>query len=189
MGQRQSRSLKQMRSSNLQKRRGPFFWKQESSHTLSVSGSSDSSGRLETDSSTISFSNDTIPEGIQEYYLKKRRRTNRNGLRWQEDPTGQDWLRHERHWPRDYATLRGTVVAVRGKKWLLVTQVKQLGSDKWHKAPKGAAIPFFYGKTYCLVSTMKAHRRPSMVSFRASCNSNNKQRIVTFAEQVETICI
>uniref|UniRef100_A0A7S3DN44 Uncharacterized protein n=1 Tax=Entomoneis paludosa TaxID=265537 RepID=A0A7S3DN44_9STRA len=115
--------------------------------------------RIRPRGSDHSSTNDDTP--IQEFYLKKRRPgTGRNGLAWQEDPTGQTWLHHGRNWPRDYATVRGTVVTVAPsrshkspKQWLLATHVRQPDETTWTQAPKGAALPLFYSNLYCLVPT------------------------------------
>uniref|UniRef100_A0A6U3BR11 Uncharacterized protein n=1 Tax=Entomoneis paludosa TaxID=265537 RepID=A0A6U3BR11_9STRA len=189
------------------------FHKDESTTTLACSeaaSSTDYSTKLETSSDTSTSSDpqhvqqqpqqpqqSQLPPGIQEFYLKKRRpNATKHGLDWQEDPTGATWLHHGRHWPRDYATIRGRVVVVKGKKWLLATQVKQVHSNHWHQAPKGAAVPFFYGKSYCLVpykryvekSKVPQSRqqeppaRPRVVSFRSPRGSFGKQKSVTFAQ-------
>ena len=105
-------------------------------------------------SSVIRFrDNDTIlPQDIHEFFLKPRKSSMKGGVPWQEDPTGSTWLHHGRHWPRDYASLRGKVVQdAQGRSWLLASYVRQSGETTWRKAPKGAAIPFFYQQTHCLV--------------------------------------
>ena len=98
----------------------------------------------------------SLPPGVEEFYLKRRQHTRQKGVEWHEDPTGRDWLRHARNWPRDYASLRGTTVEVEGKKWLLCTEIRQRDETSWRKAPKGSAIPFKYGKKYCLVRKLPA---------------------------------
>ena len=93
-----------------------------------------------------------LPKGTHEYYLKKRCNSQHlHGIRWVEDPTGETWLHHTRHWPRDWASIRGKPIKVNGRRWLLATQVRQTDDTKWHTAPKGAAIPFHAGDVYCLV--------------------------------------
>merc|ERR1712226_332272 len=108
----------------------------------------------------------------------------RTGLRWFEDPRGDTWLRHGRHWPRDNAIIRGRVITVSSKiqsphhshrqnqnhhnhtkKWLLATHIQQPAAaagngkstkpKKWHKAPKGAALPLQFGHLYHLVPVQK----------------------------------
>ena len=103
----------------------------------------------------------TASTEIKEYYLKKRRPNPcRNGLDWQNDPTGETRLHNNLNWPRDFALIRGRVVTVSGennlqKQWLLATEVKQSHSAKWRKAPKGAALPFFYSNLYVLIENKR----------------------------------
>lgn len=173
MGQQQSHH-KQPSSA---KSRRESFLKQESATSIACSeAASDFSVKLDAVVDS---------QGNYEFYLKKRREGhfNRRGLHWQEDPTGETWLHNGRNWPRDYATLRGKVVTVKGKKWLLATEVKQPGSGSWTKAPKGAAIPFFFRNTYCLVPNKQysGRQRQSIKSTTLA----QKQKLATFAEDLE----
>ena len=70
---------------------------------------------------------------------------------WRADPTGGTKLANNNDWPRDGATVRGIpVTAPAGaQQWLLVSHVKQAGSD-WKAAPAGAALPFEYDNHYYL---------------------------------------
>ena len=138
-------------------RRKPDFVKEESNATIAtnLTHDGDSSSHYYEDSSAFSCHTQFTDGGIHDFTLKRRRKGHKPGVEWQEDPTGKTWLHHGRHWPRDYATIRGSVVEVDGKKWLLATHVKQLGGTEWNKAPKGAALPFFYKKTHCLVYKRK----------------------------------
>ena len=72
------------------------------------------------------------------------------GMFWRADPTGQTKLANNDNWPRDGAKLKGTVVEVDGKKWLLATEVLQKGQSSWAKAPQGAAMPLEYNNHYYL---------------------------------------
>ena len=86
---------------------------------------------------------------IQEVDLLKKR-PGCTGMLWRPDPTGKFALASNDNWPRDGAKLRGRVVEVDGKRWLLVTEVRQRGENYWKVAPRGAAIPFEYNKHYYL---------------------------------------
>lgn len=80
----------------------------------------------------------------------KKHRPQCTGMFWRSDPTGETMLQSNANWPRDNAKLRGSVVEVDGQKWLLAKQVQQKGSDVWHDAPIGAAMPFEYEDHYYL---------------------------------------
>ena len=69
---------------------------------------------------------------------------------WHPDPTGETLLASNLNWPRDGARVRGYVVHAKGKKWLLVSSIKQKGSSMWKDAPEGSAIPFEYNQHYYL---------------------------------------
>ena len=69
---------------------------------------------------------------------------------WRSDPTGAAKLASNDHWPRDGASLRGTVAEVNGEKWLLCTAIQQKGKSEWNRAPVGAAMPFEYDNHYYL---------------------------------------
>lgn len=86
---------------------------------------------------------------IKEVDLKKLRE-GCTGMFWRTDPTGTTSLASNDNWPQDGAKLRGTVVEVDGKKWLLAKQVLQKGSSDWKEAPSGAAMPFEYNEHYYL---------------------------------------
>ncbi len=86
---------------------------------------------------------------IKKFDLKKLR-SGCNGMFWRKDPTGTTSLASNDNWQRDDAKLRGTVVEVDGKKWLLAKQVLQKGTSDWKEAPLGAAMPFEYDKHYYL---------------------------------------
>lgn len=88
-------------------------------------------------------------QNLEEYELKKHR-PGCTGMFWRSDPTGKTMLSSNDHWPRDGAKLRGTIVEVDGEKWLQCQFVKQKGSDQWHRAPSGAAMPFEYYDHYYL---------------------------------------
>ncbi|CAB9504713.1 expressed unknown protein [Seminavis robusta] len=88
-------------------------------------------------------------DGTQEVSLKKQR-PGCTGMFWRPDPTGQVKLASNDNWPRDGAKLRGKVVEVDGKKWMLATQVLQKGGSDWLPAPAGAALPFEYDNHYYL---------------------------------------
>ena len=94
----------------------------------------------------------SAPESAQPYeeYELKKLRPGCTGMFWRSDPTKKTTLMSNDHWPRDGAKLRGTVVEVDGEKWLLTKQVQQKGSDTWHQAPVGAAMPFEYNDHYYL---------------------------------------
>jgi len=85
---------------------------------------------------------------VVEVQLKKRR-PGCTGMFWRPDPTGNTKLQGNANWPRDNAKLRGSVVEVGGKKWLLATHVQQEG-QAWVDAPTGAAMPFEYDNHYYL---------------------------------------
>jgi hypothetical protein len=86
---------------------------------------------------------------FEEYELKKLR-PGCSGMFWRSDPTKQTTLMSNDHWPRDGAKLRGNTVEVDGGKWLIAKQVQQKGSDVWHEAPIGSAMPFEYEGHYYL---------------------------------------
>ena len=128
------------------------------SETTSIASSSNLNRSFRSVTSSVTGEEDGDSSEIKEFFLKKRRpNTHKHGLHWQEDPTGRTWLHNNMNWPRDFAVIRGTVITVTRKtsgskkKWLLATEVKQPHSEKWRKAPKGAALPFFYGTLYMLV--------------------------------------
>lgn len=87
-------------------------------------------------------------EGIKDYALKKKR-PGCTGMFWRSDPTKKTRLSSNSDWPRDGATLRGTAVEHKGKRWLKATEVKQKGG-KWKQAPGGAYMPFEYDGHYYL---------------------------------------
>jgi hypothetical protein len=91
-----------------------------------------------------------VVQGEWEEYELKKHRPGCNGMFWRSDPTLKTILLSNNHWPKDGAKLRGTIVTVDGEKWLLAKQVKQKGSEKWHTAPGGAAMPFEYDGHYYL---------------------------------------
>lgn len=86
---------------------------------------------------------------IKEYELRKYR-TGFTGMFWRPDPTGETLLASNNNWPRDGARLRGYTVYVKGEKWLLVSLIKQKGSEVWKEAPEGAALPFEHNRHYYL---------------------------------------
>ena len=86
---------------------------------------------------------------MQEFELLKKR-PGCTGMFWRADPTGANKLESNANWPRDGAKLRGDVVEVSGKKWLLAKEVMQKSSGSWVAAPKGAAMPFEYDNHYYL---------------------------------------
>jgi hypothetical protein len=86
---------------------------------------------------------------VEEYKLKKLH-GGCTGMFWRADPTGKTKLASNQNWPHDGAKLRGHVVVVKGKKWLLATQVQQKGSTAWKPAPVGATMPFEYNRHYYL---------------------------------------
>jgi hypothetical protein len=86
---------------------------------------------------------------LQEVELKKYH-AGCTGMFWRSDPTGKTSLQSNDNWPRDGAKLRGTVVTVKGEKWLLATHILQRGDTEWKAAPKGAAMPFEYNAHYFL---------------------------------------
>ena len=90
-----------------------------------------------------------VCKDILEVDLKKER-PGCTGMLWRPDPTGKHVLASNEHWPRDGARLRGRVVDVDGKRWLLATEVRQQGRSSWQPAPRGAAIPFEYNRHYYL---------------------------------------
>lgn len=88
---------------------------------------------------------------VGEYYLKKRH-PGCTGMFWRPDPTpGAKKLASNNDWPRDGAMVRGVTVTDQksGAPWLLVSHVKQAGSD-WVAAPVSAALPFEYDNHYYL---------------------------------------
>ena len=85
---------------------------------------------------------------IVEVSLKKRR-PGCTGMFWRPDPTLKSLLENNNNWPRDGAKLKGKVVIVDGSKWLLTSEVQNVGKD-WIKAPVGAAMPFEYDNHYYL---------------------------------------
>lgn len=106
----------------------------------------------QTNMSSDSPVKETLPadlSSLEEYQLKKRR-PGCTGMFWRSDPTGKTSLGSNNHWPRDGASLRGTVVQAKGEKWLLVRYVKQAGKKDWKSAPVGAAMPFEYNNHYYL---------------------------------------
>ena len=78
-----------------------------------------------------------------------KRRPGCTGMFWRADPTLSKKLENNNNWPRDGAKLRGKVVIVDGSKWLLASEVLNIGKD-WVKAPEGAAMPFEYDNHYYL---------------------------------------
>jgi hypothetical protein len=88
-------------------------------------------------------------DSVQEFELKKYH-AGCTGMFWRSDPTGKTNLASNNDWPRDGAKLRGHVITVQGKKWLLATHVRQLGDTEWKAAPAGAAMPFEYNAHYYL---------------------------------------
>jgi hypothetical protein len=78
-----------------------------------------------------------------------KRRPGCTGMFWRADPTLTKQLENNNNWPRDGAKLRGKVVTVDGAKWLLATEVLNVGKS-WMKAPEGAAMPFEYDNHYYL---------------------------------------
>ena len=86
---------------------------------------------------------------MEEYELKKHR-PECSGMFWRSDPTGETVLQSNNNWPRDGAKLRGTSVTVDGDRWLLAKYVRQKGSETWHEAPIGSAMPFEYYDHYYL---------------------------------------
>mmetsp|Transcript_14962 Transcript_14962/g.32634 ORF Transcript_14962/g.32634 Transcript_14962/m.32634 type:complete len:161 (+) Transcript_14962:37-519(+) len=89
-----------------------------------------------------------LSEDVVEVSLLKRR-PGCTGMFWRKDPTGETKLASNNDWPRDGAKLKGKVVEVDGKKWLLATEVMQKGKD-WVNAPEGAAMPFEHDNHYYL---------------------------------------
>ena len=104
---------------------------------------------------TSSTSLSAASPGQGDVYVLKKKRAGCTGMFWRADPTGTIPLASQSdNWPRDNAKLRGTVVEVKGEKWLQATQVQQekslFQSADWKDAPKGAFMPFEYDNHYYL---------------------------------------
>lgn len=101
--------------------------------------------KTEQAASVTEASNKSSPGNLQEF-----NHAGCTGMFWRSDPTGKSQLESNNDCPRDDAVLRGEVAEAEGEKWLLVSEVKQKGSEKWVKAPVGAAMPFEYSDHYYL---------------------------------------
>lgn len=87
--------------------------------------------------------------GVSGEFELKKKHPGCTGMFWRKDPANPFKILSHPNWPRDHASLRGSIVTCSNKKWLKATHVKQPGGD-WTEAPEGAYMPCEHDNHYYL---------------------------------------